>query len=428
MTARTSRRTSRYGGLAPGKELVYFLSQHIGAPAKSVVKPKDAVKAGQLIAEAGGFVSAPVHASVSGTVKKIEQRRMANGSWGDAIIIENDGKYESVEYVPADPEKLTSDEIIAKIREAGIVGMGGAGFPTAVKLSPKEPDKIEYVLVNGAECEPYLTSDYRRMLENPEWLVEGLSIILRLFPNAVGRICIEDNKPEAVKAMTQAAAGRDKIEVAVLKTKYPQGAERSLINAVTGRKVNSKMLPADAGCIVDNVDTVCSIYRAVALGQPLIDRVFTVSGDAVANPGNFNVPVGMSYKEIVDAAGGFIEEPEKIISGGPMMGFAMPDLEVPVTKTSGAITCFIKDQVSAAVTTPCISCGRCLSACPARLAPQRLIKLAKKRDAEGFEKLYGMECVSCGSCSYVCPAKQPLAQEISMMRKYVLDMKRRAKA
>lgn len=248
----------------PGKEMVYPLSQHIGAPAQPVVKKGDYVLAGQKIAEMGGFVSAPIHSSVSGVVKELKKVRNNVGAMVDAIVIENDEKYETVEFTPAESLKeLTKEEIIGRIKDAGVVGMGGAGFPTHVKLSPKEPDKIEYVLVNGAECEPYLTSDYRRMLEQPDWIIGGLKCILKLFDHAKGYICIEDNKPDCIEKLTELVKDEPRIEVAPLKTKYPQGAERCLIAAVSGREINSSMLPADAGCVVDNIDTVCAVYRAV---------------------------------------------------------------------------------------------------------------------------------------------------------------------
>lgn len=412
--------------LKPGKELVYLLSQHIGAPAKAIVNKGDHVVVGQKIAEAGGFVSAPIYATVSGTVKSLEKRKNATGGYVDAIVVENDEQYESTTFVEADPESLSREEILDRIREAGVVGMGGAGFPTAVKLAPKDPSTVDHILVNGSECEPYLTSDYRMMLEKPEMIVEGLKIMLKLFgDNCKGLICIENNKPKAIEIMKKAVEGVDRVSVAVVKTKYPEGAERSLINAVTGRFVNSKMLPADAGCVVDNVGTVMAVYDAVKNGKPLMYRVFTVTGDAVKDPRNFLVRIGTSYRELVEAAGGFTAEPEKIISGGPMMGFALADLDVPVTKTSGALTCFLKDEVSRVHETACISCGRCLNVCPARLMPTKLAELAEAGDEEGFESFDGLECVNCGSCSYTCPAKRPLAANINMMRQRVLANKRK---
>ena len=414
--------------IKPGKELVYLLSQHIGAPAKPIVAKGDRVLVGQKIAEAGGFVSAPIHASVSGTVSKIEKRINATGGYVDAIVVENDDLYECVSFEEADPDALSREEILNRIREGGVVGMGGAGFPTAVKLSPKDPSVVDHILVNGSECEPYLTSAYRCMIEYPEKIVGGLEIILKLFkPECKGIICIEDNKPKAIETMRKAVSGKSRISVAVMKTKYPEGAERCLINAITGRFVNSRMLPADAGCVVDNIDTVIAVYDAVKYGRPVIDRVFTVSGDAPVNPRNFRVPVGMNYAEIIEAEGGFKSVPEKVISGGPMMGFALYDLDIPVTKTSGAITAFLKDEVSRSTPSACINCGRCVKGCPARLLPCKLADFAEHSDAKSFEEWYGLECVNCGSCSYSCPAKRPLAAEINMMRQTVLANKRKNK-
>ncbi len=412
--------------LTPGKELVYLLAQHIGAPARACVSKGEHVLVRQKIAEADGLVSAPVHSSVSGTVKAIEKRKNAAGDLVDAVVIENDEKYESVPDAPAvSLDDLTPEEIRKRIREAGVVGMGGAGFPTHVKLSPKESEKIEYVLVNGAECEPYLTSDYRCMLEYPDEIVKGLECILKLFDKAEGVICIEDNKPEAITVMERAVREHARMRVAVCKTKYPEGAERCMIDAVTGRKVNSSMLPADVGCIVDNIDTVIAIHDAVLLGRPLIHRIFTISGDAIVDPRNYSVPVGMSYQEIIDRAGGFRTQPEKVISGGPMMGFSLYDLSIPVTKTSGAIVCFKKDVVARSVETPCIKCGRCVRGCPARLLPYKLCDYAEHGDMEKFEEAYGLECVECGSCSFSCPAKRPLAANIKAMRSIVLASKRK---
>ena len=406
--------------LLPKGQLVYPLSQHIGAPAKPVVKKGDHVLAGQVIAEAGGFVSAPIHASVSGTVKGIEDRLTNVGNMTSCIIVENDGAYESVEFHPAEPEKLSKEEILARIREGGVVGMGGAGFPTHVKLAPKEPDKIDYVLVNGAECEPYLTSDYRRMLEEPELIVGGLKVMLRLFDNAKGYICVEDNKPDCAEKLRQACQGEDRIEVKVLKTKYPQGAERMMIYAATGRKINSSMLPADAGCVVDNVDTVVAVYKAVVLGEPLMHRTVTVTGDAIRDPQNFCVCTGTNYAELIDEAGGFVTEPQKVVSGGPMMGFALYDLNIPVTKTSSAVLCMKEDIVSSSEPTACINCGRCVDVCPGRVLPAKLAVFAEHHDEENFLKYNGLECCECGCCSYICPARRPLTQAIKSMRKIAI--------
>ena len=413
--------------LEPKGNLVYPMSQHIGAPAKPLVSAGDRVLAGQKIGEAVGFISANVIASVSGVVKAIEPRRVAGGGMSLSVIVENDGQYETVEGVGQErnPESLSKDEIRSIVKEAGIVGMGGAGFPTHVKLTPKDDQAIDYILVNGAECEPYITADYRLMMENPEVIVGGLKVILQLFENAKGVIAVENNKPEAIKKLEALVAGEPRISVATLLTKSPQGGERSLIYAVTGRKVNSSMLPADVGCIVDNVDTVRAIYEAVCKSTPLMERIVTVSGDAVAEPGNFRVKLGTNGQELIDAAGGFKSEPEKVISGGPMMGMAMFTLDVPVAKTSSAFTCFTKDQVTAMEPTPCIRCGRCVSVCPSHIIPVKMMKAALRDDCEEFERLNGMECMECGSCTYICPAKRPLTQAFKEMRKKVAANRRK---
>ena len=412
--------------ILPGGELVYPLSQHIGAPAKAIVAKGDRVLAGQKIAEGNGFVSAPIYASVSGTVKVVEPRRVVTGDMVMSIVLENDGLYEDVGFYPVAPlEKLSREEIIDIVKEAGIVGMGGAGFPTHVKLSPQAPERIDYVIANCAECEPYLTSDYRRMLEEPEKLIGGLKIILKLFPKAQGVLAVEDNKPDCISLLKQLAKDETRISVKALKTKYPQGGERTLIYAVTGRRINSTMLPADVGCIVNNVDTMVAVYRAVIEGMPLMERIVTITGDAVANPRNFRVKIGTSYQELLEAAGGFRTKPEKIICGGPMMGFGLFDLNVPTTKTSTALLGFTKDEVSAMEPGPCINCGRCVEVCPGRVIPSRLADYAQHFDEEAFLKNYGMECCECGCCSFICPAKRPLTQEIKSMRKILLAKKKK---
>ncbi len=379
--------------LMPKGDLVYPMSQHIGAPAIPLVKKGDKVLAGQKIGEASGFISANVICSVSGTVKAVEPRRVANGAMVNSIVVENDGEYTAVEGLGADrdPAKLSKQEIRDIVKEAGIVGLGGAGFPTHVKLAPKDESKIEYILVNGAECEPYLTSDYRLMMEEPEKLVGGLKVILQLFDNAKGVIGIENNKPEAIKKLQELVKDESRIEVCPLQTKYPQGGERSLIYAVTGRKVNSSMLPADAGCIVDNVDTVISVYNAVCKTTPLMRRVVTVTGDAIANPQNFQVKIGTNMQELIEAAGGFKTEPEKLIAGGPMMGMALFGTDIPVTKTNSALLCMSKDEVAANAETPCIRCGKCVSVCPSHIVPVKMMKAALKGDCKAFEKVGGME-------------------------------------
>ncbi len=407
--------------LLPKGELVYPLSQHIGAPAAPAVKKGDHVLKGQKIAEAGGFVSAPIYSSVSGTVKAIEKRLTPTGSSVDCIIVENDGEYTEIEYAPVKQlAELTKEEILEIIANAGIVGMGGAGFPTRVKLSPKEPEKIEYIIANCAECEPYITADYRRMLENTEDLVSGMRVVLSMFPNAKGVFGVEDNKKDCIEKLKAAIKDEPRMEVKALQTKYPQGAERQLIYALTKRAINSSMLPADAGCIVDNVETLIGIHNAVINGRPLTERIVTVSGDDVQKPGNFKVLLGTNHRELIEAAGGFLQEPEKLISGGPMMGFAMITLDAPVTKTSSAILAFKEDIVAKSLETACINCGRCVEVCPSRIVPSRLADFAERFDEEAFTAQNGLECVECGSCSYVCPAKRSLKQAIGSMRKIAL--------
>ena len=410
----------------PGPILVYPLSQHIGAPCDPIVKVGDRVLCGQKIADSDAFVSAPIYSSVSGTVKEISEHRVLTGNNAKCIIIENDGQYEEAPPFYIRPvESMTEKDIIDRVHEAGVVGMGGAGFPTHVKLSVKEPNKIDYVIINGAECEPYLTSDYRKMIEEPEKLIEGLKIYLKLFPYSLGIIAIEDNKPDCIKVFKALTRDEQKIIVKPLKTKYPQGSERHLIYACTGRELNSKLLPADVGCVVNNVDSVLAVRNAVIEGKPLIYRIVTVTGNCIKNPRNFRVRVGTLYSRLLDEAGGFRKEPAKIISGGPMMGICMFDLDVPVTKTASALLCLSRDDISAMEPTPCINCGRCTQVCPSRLIPGVLSDHAENFNEESFLEYNGLECVECGCCSYVCPAKKPLCQNIKSMRKIMLSKKKK---
>ena len=410
----------------PQGDLVYPLSQHIGAPAVPIVAKGDRVLRGQKIAEAGGFVSAPIFSSVSGTVKAIEPRRVVTGDMVMSIIIENDHQYEEIVYPKALPlEEMTREEIIECVKEAGVVGMGGAGFPTHVKLSVKNPEKIDYVIANCAECEPYLTSDYRRMIEEPDKLILGLKASLALFPNAKGILAVEDNKPDCIALLKEKTVDEPRIVVTTLKTKYPQGAERQLIYATTKRKINSTMLPADVGCVVNNVDSIVAIYNAVYHRKPLMERIVTITGEAINDPQNIRVHIGTNYHELIEAAGGFKEEPVKIISGGPMMGFGVFELDLPTTKTASALLCLTKDEVSEMEPSACINCGRCLEVCPGRVMPSKLATLAEKHKEEEFVANDGMECCECGCCSYVCPAKRHLTQSIKSMRKIVLGKRKK---
>ena len=415
--------------LLPKGELVFPMSQHIGTPAKPIVTKGDKVLVGQKIGEADGVVSSCVISSVSGTVKAVEPRLTANGKIVESVVVENDNEYTAIDGMgkERDYTKLSKEEIRNIIKEAGIVGMGGAGFPTHIKLTPKDDNAIDYVIANGAECEPYLTSDYRMMMEQPERLIQGLKIVLSMFPNATGLIGIEDNKPEAIKTLKELAAREKNIEVRVLKTKYPEGGERHLIYALTGRKMNSSMLPFDVGCIVNNVDTLISIALAVSESTPLIRRVLTVTGDAIKEPQNFIVPTGIQYSELLEAAGGFVGTPEKIISGGPMMGLALFNLDIPVTKLSSALVAFLKDEVEEMPLQNCIRCGRCVQVCPCGLIPQKMMEKAIRSDHEGFEKLHGMECYECGCCSYNCPSGIYLTQAFKQTRRAILEERKRVK-
>ncbi len=411
----------------PQGDLVFPMQQHIGAPCKPLVKKGDNVLLGQKIGEPQGFVSSPIHSSVSGTVKAIQDVLHPNGSKVQAIIIENDGQYTEIDTMIGrdDYKQLSKEEILEIIKEAGIVGMGGATFPTFIKLSPPPDKKIDYIMVNGAECEPYLTSDHRIMLEETERVVKGLQIILHMFPEAKGVIGIEDNKKDAIKAMENAVKGINNISVATLTTKYPQGAEKQLIYSVTKREVPTGGLPADVGCIVQNIDTVVAVHRAVLRGRPLMRRIVTVSGGAIKEPQNFKVRIGTSYRELIEAAGGFTEEPAKVISGGPMMGLALFSLDVPVIKGSSSILCLTKAETKIMNERNCIRCGKCVSICPMNLLPADLNKYAIHNEDDLFVQYKGMNCIECGACSYICPSKRHLTHSIRTTKRTIMAKKKK---
>ncbi|MBR0517071.1 MAG: electron transport complex subunit RsxC [Firmicutes bacterium] len=419
----------------PKGDLVYPLSQHIGKPAKAVVKKNDPVLVGQCIAEADGFVSAPICCGCSGKVKAIEKRRIISGALAECIVIENDGQYTPVEGmgVERDLADLTNKEILECVQKAGIVGLGGAGFPTHVKLSPKNPDAIKYVIANGAECEPYLTCNDQLMREFADDIVAGLELILRLFPNAEGVIGIEQNKPEAIAAMQKACAGKARVRVLPLQTKYPQGGEHNLIKVIAGADYPVAKLPADMGCIVDNVGTIYAIWRAVRFNEPLFSHCFTLTGDAVKNPGNYIIRDGTSLAEVIEASGGLKDGVtlKKALAGGPMMGFAISDLSAPAQKTTNGLTLLSEDGAEIALLkqTACLRCGRCTTVCPTGLLPELMAAAAQKGDYERYEKmLYGLECVACGSCSYICPAKRPLTETFKAVKAEIMARKRAAQA
>ena len=404
----------------PDGEVVIPVAQHIGAPAKPIVNVGDRVLVGQKIAEANGFVSANIHSSVSGTVKKIEQRLVPNGSKVLSVVIENDEQYEKFEYEKPD-DNLSREEKIELIKDCGVVGLGGACFPTHVKLSPKEIDKIDYVIVNAAECEPYITADYRRLKEQPKEVIEGLKIVLSLFENAQGVIAVENNKKDVIEELSKLTENEPKISVA----EYPQGSERHIIYAVTKRKINSKMLPADAGCIVDNVDTIYNIYNAVKFHKPLTERIVTVSGDGINTPSNFVVPIGTSHAKLVKEAGELKDGVVKLISGGPMMGQAMFSLDVPVIKGSSALLAFLHDDVADATMTNCLNCGKCASVCPENLICAKLAQAAAADDMDTFLKYHGMECIECGTCNYICPANRNITQSVRTMKRKVIAARKK---
>ncbi|MBO4886204.1 MAG: electron transport complex subunit RsxC [Clostridia bacterium] len=415
----------------PTGEMVFPLSQHIGKPAKPAVKKGDSVLVGQRIAEADGFVSAHIICSCSGTVKAVEKRRTLTGGMMDCIVVDNDGQFTpAADYtVREDVSRIDGDEIVRRVQEAAIVGLGGAGFPTHVKLRPKDPAAIRYVIANGAECEPYLTCNDQLMRSQAEAIVEGLQLTLKLFPNAEGVICIERNKPEAIAAMKQASYGKDRIRVLDLQTKYPQGGERSLIQVVAGRNFPLAKLPADVGCIVENVGTLYAIQRAVAFHEPLFSHVLTLSGEAVKNPGNYIVRDGTSFAELLETSGGLKEGVtlKKAMCGGPMMGIAMSSLDVPIQKQNNGLTLLAEDpcELAEKETTACLHCGRCTTVCPMGLLPQLMADAVAMGDLARYEgKLYGLECIQCGSCTYICPARRPLMQIFKQTKAEILARKR----
>ncbi|MCD7868655.1 MAG: electron transport complex subunit RsxC [Clostridiales bacterium] len=397
------------------------LSMHAGAPADPIVAVGDTVKVGQKIGEAAGFISSPVHSSVSGTVIAIETR--GHATWGTcpAVVIQSDGKntvHESVQ-----PHKgldeLTPDEITAIVKEAGIVGMGGAGFPTSVKLKPAKP--VDTVLLNGCECEPYLTADHRVMLEYADDVIYGLRAIVKTVGAQKGLIVIEDNKPDAIECMKEKTAGYDELDVVSAKTKYPQGAEKMLIKRVLKRQVPSGGLPADVGCVVSNVSTAKAISDAIQTGMPLIERAVTVTGEHVRKPGNYMVKIGTSTKDLIDFCGGVDTEAEITYkAGGPMMGFVLSDLNVPIMKGSNGIIAVDPDQ---GAEQPCIKCGRCMDVCPMELSPLYFAKYADEENWQGAKDRNIMDCLECRCCEYICSSKIPLVAKIKAGKTAVRGMK-----
>lgn len=409
------------------QRVVIPLSQHIGAPAAALVKKGDAVLMGQKIGEAGGFVSAPVHSSVSGKVVGIENVEIASGAVVPAVVIENDFQDNWVELHPSDhPETLTAAELQSIVREAGIVGMGGATFPTSVKLTPAKGKTIEKLIVNGAECEPYLTADHRLMLEKPTEIIDGIHLIMLALDIQEAIIGVEDNKMDAVQALLAACEGVEGIKVQALPVMYPQGGEKQLVYATTRRKVPTGGLPLDVGCVVSNVGTIYAIQQAIREGKPLIQRVTTMGG-LVNNPGNYLIRVGASIENLIDACGGLQPGVEKLISGGPMMGMAIPHANIPMTKgTSGVLA--LGKEAAEKPENPCINCGRCVQACPMRLVPTKLDMLVRAGNYDEAEKRGVMNCLECGACTFACPAKRLLTQSCRMGKRVINARKKAAAA
>ncbi len=415
--------------LAAPTEMVYPMVQHIGAPCTPCVAVGDTVTVGQKIGDSDAFVSAPVHSTVSGTVKAVEPRRHPNGRMVESIVVENDGLYTLHPDIHpyADTDKLTREEKISLIREAGVVGMGGACFPTFIKLSPPADKKIDVCIVNGAECEPYLTSDHRVMIESPVPVFEGLKIIMEILGVDKGYIGIEENKPEAIKTMRSLEKDYEGISVKVLKTKYPQGSEKHLIKALTGKEVPSGKLPADVGVVVNNVDTCTSVYNAVTRHEPLLSRIVTVSGSGINKPSNFRVPIGTPFEYVIQAAGGIKDETRKVVMGGPMMGVAQFDLSVPVVKGTSGILALTDRELKFKNTTPCIRCGKCVQRCPMNLMPLYLNAYAAAKDTAKCLEYNIMDCIECGICSYTCQSEQHPTQNIKLIKAEIAAARKQVK-
>ena len=397
------------------KNVVIPLVQHIGVPCKALVAVGDRVLRGQKIGDGEGLC-VPVHASVSGTVVAIEPRPHVRGTDVESIVIENDGKYETV--APNIPS--TDDEILHAIREAGIVGMGGAAFPGNVKAL-SALGNVDTLIANGCECEPYITADDSLLQTSPEKVLSGMTILSKLLNPKHTVLAVEDNKQEAIKKLHALQKDFPGIEIRILPTRYPQGAEKQLIQSVTGREVPSGKLPVAVGCAVFNVSTFAAIHRAVKEGMPLFERIVTVSGEAIAKPQNFIAPIGTPFHDLVEAAGGLHDKTERVISGGPMMGVAQHDLAVPVVKATNSILCLLKDKNGAAENPVCLRCGKCIVACPMRLQPLYMYRYVKAGRVDELKRLHIMDCMECGSCAFTCPGKLPLVEKFRLGKKMVRE-------
>ncbi len=412
------------------KQAVFSMFQHIGAPAKPVVKKGDEVKVGTLLAEAGGFVSAPVYSSVSGKVSKVDVALDASGTRRPAIYVDVEGDewedgIDSSETLVrlSDRPDLDAKTIVEKIKNAGIVGLGGATFPCHVKLTPPPGCKAECVIINAVECEPYLTADHRLMLEHADEILVGVELIMKAVDVKRGYIGIENNKPDAIRLMTEKAAGHEGIEVVPLKVKYPQGGEKQLIDAVIGRQVPAPpAIPINVGAVVQNVGTAFAIYEAVMKNKPLIDRIITVTGKSVKQPSNLLARLGTPFQQLIDECGGLPEDTGKIIGGGPMMGKALISLEVPMTKGSSGLLLMTDEEARRTAPQPCIRCAKCVSACPMGLEPYLLSKVSEKQMWDKAEAEDITSCIECGSCQFTCPSNRPLLDMIRVGKSTVMGI------
>lgn len=399
-------------------EKVYIpLLQHIGAPCDSLVKKGDSVKVGQKIGDSGAFVSSPVHSSVSGTVAEIKKYIHPSGTMVNTVVIENDGKntlYEGLK--KGDYKDMSPEEIINAVHEAGIVGMGGAGFPMHIKLSPPKDKVIEYLVVNGAECEPYLSTDHRTMIEHTEKIIYGIKAIMKATGAKKSIIAIEDNKHDAENALSELIKNEENIEISVMETKYPQGSEKHIIKSVLNREVPSGGLPADVGVIVNNIDTCVAVANAIREGMPVIKKRITVSGGGANYPGVFETIIGTPFSVLIEAAGGFSQNTKKVVMGGPMMGMAQFDMNAPVIKTTSGLIALTRSEMRPFEEGPCLRCGKCVEACPMNLMPLMLLKSAKTNNEKLALEYNVKDCLECGSCSFICPANRPIVENIRILK------------